>query len=420
MKNSIKAGTFLVAFLVAPLLLASMVIDFRSFDHEGYTRVVLQSERSFTYKVQDQPGRLEVRIAGRADFPARSKAVPNSVLLERVTCEYQGNESVITVHFKGGAAIKKNFVLEDPFRVVFDLVRSELPAAVPPRTDGAVSADEKKPDPPKENPPAVPPRSDGRRGTGTPDVPVSQDREAVPPRSDEAVPPRPKPIETICIDPGHGGEDFGAIGRSKLKEKDVTLKIALKLKKLIESRTGLRVIMTRDKDSEVSLNTRASIANNQLGQMFISIHANSSFRKSAYGSETYFVSLQATDPEALELAQKENQNAEDPGEAIQNDELKMILWNMAQTEHIRESSKLAEAIQNELNQLLGTRDRGVKQAPFRVLMRTAMPAVLIEAVFISNPSEERKLQSDDFLDKIAQAIYNGVSKFIYAYNGSLK
>ncbi len=412
MKNSIKAGTYFVAFLVAPLLLTSMVIDFRSFDHEGYTRIVLQSERSFTYKVQDQPGRLEVHIAGRADFPARSQAVQNSALLERVTCEYQGNESVFTVHFKGGAAVKKSFVLEDPFRVVFDLVRSELPAAVTPRSDGtvsprndgAVSADEKKPDPPQENPPAVPPRNDG----------------AVSPRSDGAVSPRPKPIETICIDPGHGGEDFGAIGRSKLKEKDVTLKIAYKLKKQIESRTGLRVIMTRDKDSEVSLNSRASIANNQLAQMFVSIHANSSFRKSAYGSETFFVSLQATDPESLELAQKENQNQEDPGETIQNDELKMILWNMAQTEHIRESSKLAEFIQNELNDLLGTRNRGVKQAPFRVLMRTAMPAVLIETVFISNAAEEKKLLSDEFLDKIASAIYNGITKFIYYYGSLVK
>jgi len=410
MKKSIKAGTFFVAFLVAPLLLTSLNIDFRSFDHEGYTRVVFQSERSFAYKVQDRPERLELRVAGRADFPARSLAVANSPLLERVTCEYVGDESVITIHFKGEAAVKKNFVLEDPFRVVFDLVRSGRPAAVPPRADGAAeplpqaapAADNQKSDPPQENPPAVPPRSDG----------------AGPPRLDGGPSARPRAIETICIDPGHGGEDFGAIGRSKLKEKDVTLKIALRLKKQIESKTGLRVILTRDKDSEVSLNTRASIANNQLAQMFVSIHANSSFRKSAYGSETFFVSLQATDPESLELAQKENQNQEDPGEVIQNDELKMILWNMAQTEHIRESSKLAEFIQNELNDLLGTRNRGVKQAPFRVLMRTAMPAVLIETVFISNPSEEKKLQDNEFLDKIASAIYSGISKFI-TYYGSL-
>jgi N-acetylmuramoyl-L-alanine amidase len=386
MKKCIKAGLLCAALLAAPRLLAPLGISFRSFDHEGYTRVVFQSERAFAYSLDVQADRLQLRLSGRADFPAPSVAVSNSPLLDRVTCEQRGEGSVLTVHFRGAASVSKSFVLEKPFRVVFDLVRAEkAPLPMPPLPQVPSPAVQKDDDP------AAP-----------------------------AAAPHPKPIETICLDPGHGGEDFGAIGRSKLKEKDVTLKIALKLKKLIESRTGLRVIMTRDKDSEVSLNTRASIANNQLAQMFISIHANSSFRKSAYGSETYFVSLQATDPEALELAQKENQNDEDPGEAIQNDELKMILWNMAQTEHIRESSRLAEAIQNELNQLLGTRNRGVKQAPFRVLMRTAMPAVLIETVFISNPSEERRLQGDDFLERIAQAIYNGVSKFIYAYNGSLK
>ncbi len=382
MKKSIKAGIFSVAILVAPLLLTALEIDFRQFDHEGYTRVVFESDRSFTYKVQDHPDRLEVRLRGRADFRTPSLPVPNSQLLAGVTCEHQGDESVLTVHYKGAATVRKSFILEKPFRLVFDLEKSTK--APPP---AAAAADEKKPAPVQDEPP-----------------PVS----------------RPKPIETICIDPGHGGEDLGAVGRSKLQEKNVTLKIGLKLKKLIESRTGLRVIMTRDKDSEVSLNTRASIANNQLAQMFVSIHVNSSFRKSAFGSETFFVSLQATDPEALELAQKENQNKEDPGEAIQNDELKMILWNMAQTEHIRESSKLAEYIQNELNELLGTRDRGVKQAPFRVLMRTAMPAVLIEAAFISNGSEEKKLQNEEFLDKVAMAIYNGISKFIYYYNSIVK
>jgi N-acetylmuramoyl-L-alanine amidase len=384
MKNSIKAGIFCVAILVAPLLLTSLGIDFRSFDHEGYTRIVFESKRSFAYGVQTHPDRLEVRLSGRAEFPSPALPVANSQLLERVTCERRGNESVLTVWFKGAATVSKSFVLEKPFRLVFDVVKSEKQPAPAP---AAPADEEKKPAvAPVEPPPAA----------------------------------RPKPIETICIDAGHGGEDLGAVGRSKLQEKNVTLKIGLKLKKLIESKIGLRVIMTRDKDSEVSLNTRASIANNQLAQMFVSIHANSSFRKSAYGSETFFVSLQATDPEALELAQKENQNLEDPGEAIQNDELKMILWNMAQTEHIRESSKLAEYIQNELNELLGTRDRGVKQAPFRVLMRTAMPAVLIETVFISNASEEKKLQDDGFLDRIAAAIYNGISKFIYYYNSTLK
>ena len=384
MKNLIKTSSFFILILVLAPLLTALDVNIRTSDNEGFTRIVIEADRSFTYAVQSRPGQMQVRLSGRAAFPAKTMGWPDSMLLERLTYEIQGNESVFTVFFKGNATIKKSFVLEKPFRVVFDLEKSEKAVGA---TPGSTVSPEKKPDPPQENPPA---------------------------------PSKPKPIETICIDPGHGGEDLGAIGKSKSQEKNVTLKISLKLKKLIESKTGLRVIMTRDKDSEVSLNTRASIANNQLAQMFISVHANSSFRKSAYGSETYFVSLQATDQESLELAQKENQNPVDPGETIKNDELKMILWNMAQTEYVRESSKLAEYIQNELNDLLGTRNRGVKQAPFRVLMRTAMPAVLIETAFISNASEEKKLKDEEFLNKIAFAIYSGISKFIYYYNNILK
>jgi N-acetylmuramoyl-L-alanine amidase len=384
MKKSLITSTFFILILILSPRLAALAVNVRTSDHEGFTRIVFEADRSFTYGVQNRPGQMQVRLSGRADFAGLMPAVEDSPLLERVTHEIQGNESVFTVFFKGSASVKKSFVLEKPFRVVFDLEKAEKPASPLP---SAPEGPEKKSDLPKEDPPA---------------------------------PAKSKPIETICIDPGHGGEDLGAIGKSKMQEKSVTLQISLKLKKLIESRTGLRVTMTRDKDSEVSLNTRASIANNQRAQMFISIHANSSFRKSAYGSETFFVSLQATDQESLELAQKENQNLEDPGETIKNDELKMILWNMAQTEYIRESSKLAEYIQNELNELLGTRDRGVKQAPFRVLMRTAMPAVLIETAFISNASEEKKLKNEEFLDKIAFAIYNGISKFIYYYNNILK
>jgi N-acetylmuramoyl-L-alanine amidase len=384
MKKFIRTSTLILSTLVLPLLLTSLSIDIRTSDHEDFTRMVFEADRSFTYALQSRPGQLQVRLPGRADFRQRTLAIQDSPLLDRVTHEMRGNESIFTVFFKGEADVKKSFILEKPFRLVFDFVKSEKPAAPQPSAPETL---EKQPATYKETP---------------------------------AAPSKPKPIETICIDPGHGGEDLGAIGKSKLQEKDVTLQISQKLKRLIESRTGLRVIMTRSKDSEVSLNTRASIANNQLAQMFVSIHANSSFRKSAYGSETFFVSLEATDQESLELAQKENQNPENPGETIKNDELKMILWNMAQTEYIRESSKLAEYIQNELNELLDTRNRGVKQAPFRVLMRTAMPAVLIETAFISNSREEKKLKSEEFLDKIAFAIYNGISKFIYYYNNILK
>jgi len=222
-------------------------------------------------------------------------------------------------------------------------------------------------------------------------------------------------IERICIDAGHGGGDFGAIGSTKLMEKDLTLKLAKKLKQIVRTKLGIQVIMTREIDSEMSLNARAAIANNQKAQLFVSIHVNSSYRKAARGSATFYVSLKATDQEAFELAQKENKSFDEIDKIAEDNELKMILWNMAQTQYIKESSKLAEYIQNELNILLHTRNRGVKQAPFRVLMRAAMPAVLVEVAFISNLVEEKKLMKDEFLDNIALAIYRGVASYIFYY-----
>ncbi|MBN2400216.1 MAG: N-acetylmuramoyl-L-alanine amidase [Candidatus Aminicenantes bacterium] len=383
MNKIIKTSTIFIASLCFIQILPALSIDFRSSDHEEFTRIVFEADQKFTYSVRNLPGQLQIFVPQHARINSRSLAMQNSRLLDRITHESKEGKYIITVIFKTAVSVNKNFVLEKPFRVVFDLVKSEKQIPQPPSNPKSIET-------PQNDPPHQP--------------------------SSEPVSSKVKPIETICIDPGHGGEDLGALGKSKLQEKDVTLQISLKLKKLIEAKTGLRVIMTRDSDKEVSLNSRASIANNQQAQIFVSIHVNSSFRKSAYGSETYFVSLQATDPEALELARKENQNPEDPGETIINDELKMILWNMAQTEYIRASSTLAEYIQKELNDLLNTRNRGVKQAPFRVLMRTAMPAVLVETVFISNPTEEKKLQKDEFLDKIALALFNGISKFIYYYN----
>ena len=384
MKHIIKTSIFFILLLFSFHNLTALSINFRSFDHEGFTRIVFEADQSFTFSLQSRASQLEMRLPRRADFKTQSITVENSRLLERVTHEFKADSSIFTVYFNGDVTVTKNFVLEKPFRVVFDLVKSEKAAVLPQS------------------------------------IPENTEKPQSVPQADEPAASKPKPIETICIDAGHGGEDLGALGKSKLPEKNITLQISQKLKKLIESKTGLRVIMTRDKDSDVSLNSRASIANNQQAQMFVSIHVNSSFRKSAYGSETYFVSLQATDQESLELARKENQNPEDPSETIKNNELKMILWNMAQTEYIRESSSLAEYIQFELNELLGTRNRGVKQAPFRVLMRTAMPAVLIETAFISNSSEEKKLQNEEFLDKIAFAIFNGISKFIAYYNRIVK
>ena len=224
-------------------------------------------------------------------------------------------------------------------------------------------------------------------------------------------------ITTIVIDPGHGGIENGAKGKFGAAEKDITLAISLKLKTIIERNFAFRVVLTRDKDIDKSLEDRAAIANNNKAFLFISIHANSSYRKNARGSETYFLSLNATDEEARRLAYLENNepDLEDQIVSENEDDIKMILWNMAQTAYLKQSSQLAESIQVQLNSLLKTRNRGIKQAPFKVLTGVACPAVLVEVAFISNPVEEEQLGTEDFQNKVALAIYNGLNNFVKQY-----
>ncbi|MDH4197719.1 MAG: N-acetylmuramoyl-L-alanine amidase, partial [Candidatus Aminicenantes bacterium] len=175
-----------------------------------------------------------------------------------------------------------------------------------------------------------------------------------------------------------------------------------------------RVVLTRDRDTEIALESRAAVANNNKADVFISIHTNGSRRKKAEGSETFFLSLNATDEESRRLAYMENTGGELTGQIAQEneDDVKLILWDMAQAAYLKQSSQLAEAIQAELNVLLGTRDRGVKQTPFKVLTGVACPAVLVETAFISNPEEEKKLLSAAFQNNIVQAIYRGLVRYL--------
>ena len=367
--------TIVFVFVQSPLF--PLNINIRSFDHTGYTRLVFEGDQSFEFSVDTNGRSLDIKLKNATNHKEQLIPVRNSKLISGVYHKKAPSGSVYTVMLKSNFEVKKNFVLERPYRVVFDLTES---------ADNGTSTDQEAPEEEK-----------------APEEPETQ----YTPQFNQNL-----AINTICIDAGHGGNDMGSVGKSGLLEKDVTLKISAKLKNIIEGRLGLRVVMTRDKDSEVSLNSRVAIANNQKAQLFVSIHINSSYRKSARGTATYYVSLKATDQESYELAQKENQSDNQTEAVMENDALKMILWNMAQTDYIRESSKLAELIQNECNTLMNTRNRGVKQAPFRVLMRAAMPAVLVEAAFISNPTEEQTLKNEEFLNRVALAIYNGIAKFI--------
>ncbi len=221
-------------------------------------------------------------------------------------------------------------------------------------------------------------------------------------------------VQTVVIDPGHGGMETGAKGKFGNLEKDITLAIGLKLKALIERNLGLTVILTRDRDVDVSIENRAAVANNHKAGLFISIHANGAVQRKAAGSETFFLSLNATDEATRRLAYLENNSSElqsriDPSS---DDDLMMILWDMAQTAYIKQSSRLAEHVQEELDALLGTRNRGIKQAPFKVLTGVACPAILVEAAFLSNPDEEQRLASDAFQARVAEAIYRGLARYI--------
>ncbi|MHB8053769.1 MAG: N-acetylmuramoyl-L-alanine amidase family protein [Candidatus Aminicenantales bacterium] len=227
-------------------------------------------------------------------------------------------------------------------------------------------------------------------------------------------PARAAALRNIVIDPGHGGLDAGAKGKFGSREKDVTLSIGLKLKNLIEKTMSYRVIMTREKDLDISLENRAAVANNNDAQLFISIHANGSIRKKAHGAETFFMNVNASDEETRKLAYYENTSGELDKQiaAGEQDEVKMILWDMAQSAYVRQSSRLAEMIQEEINQALRLENRGIKQAGFKVLQGVACPAVLVEVAFISNADEERKLNDEAFQNQVAETIYRGLSRYL--------
>jgi N-acetylmuramoyl-L-alanine amidase len=225
-------------------------------------------------------------------------------------------------------------------------------------------------------------------------------------------------VRTIVLDPGHGGGESGAVGTRGTAEKDLTLVLAQALRRRLEARLPVRVVLTRDEDAELPLDTRAALANQLKGDLFISLHLNSSVGDGAHGAETYFLSLQASDAAAAGAAAAENAPAAaEASEAAEVNgadplyDLQLILWDLAQSHHLVESQRLAGLIQDELNTTLSLRDRGVKQAPFRVLMGAAMPAVLVELGFLSNPQEEARLQDPGYRADLVEALVRAVARY---------
>ncbi len=225
-------------------------------------------------------------------------------------------------------------------------------------------------------------------------------------------------IDTIVIDPGHGGKDPGAIGISNLKEKDITLDIAKELGKLIERNLGMNVIYTRTEDIFIPLWKRTQIANNAEGDIFISIHANAAKPHSATkGFETYLLRIGKTEA-AIDVAKRENETIkleEELHDYIDFTDAKMIVASMTQNSAMKSSEFLAESIQKNLSKRLKSKNRGVKQAGFHVLVGASMPNVLVEVGFVTNKDEARSLSKSQYKREIAKGIFESILDFKNKY-----
>jgi len=234
----------------------------------------------------------------------------------------------------------------------------------------------------------------------------------VEPFAQAALASRAHGMPIICIDPGHGGHDPGALGPTGLEEKTVVLQVAKELRQLIQQEMPqYRVVLTRDQDIFVPLAERARMANEQQAHMFISIHANSSPHREASGIETWYLSFAAS-ARAKKIAARENMMSEQ-----QLSTLQLILRDLHETDRINQSAALAQSMQSALAEHMaahypGVIPRGVEGAPFAVLHRTTMPSVLVETAFISNPQEEARLHTTPYQRALAKGMLRGLQQFL--------
>ena len=223
-------------------------------------------------------------------------------------------------------------------------------------------------------------------------------------------------IGKIVIDPGHGGHDTGTIGPNGLEEKDLVLDVGRRLGKLLQARLGADVVYTRKDDTFIPLETRTSIANQEQADLFVSIHANSSRDPDARGVETYYLNFTSS-AEALDVAARENAASDKSIHELQD-----LVKKIALKEKIEESREFASNVQHALHSGLsaknpGIRDRGVKKAPFVVLIGANMPSILAEISFVSNPGDERRLTTPEYRQRIAESLYRGISKYVSGLSG---
>jgi N-acetylmuramoyl-L-alanine amidase len=218
-------------------------------------------------------------------------------------------------------------------------------------------------------------------------------------------------LGTIVLDPGHGGQDGGTRGPSGYFEKDLVLDVTLRLGALLTQRLGSEVVYTRDDDTFIPLEQRTHIANDHKADLFLSIHANSSPVRSVSGVESYYLNF-STSRTAMDLASRENAGS---GHTIFD--LRELIQKIALKDKIEESREFANDIQNSLYSIsaksnAAAQNRGLKRAPFVVLIGASMPSVLAEIGFLTNPADEAMLRTEQHRQKIAEALYKGVASYV--------
>jgi len=333
--------------------------ELRTRSYPSFTRVVVETTAPVVYKIESTgPKEARIRLVGLAGDP-QVESIDDG-LVDDARLERAAGDAVLRVTYQGAAADVRASTLSDPPRLVFDFSRPQEIAA--------------------------------------------RERQAC------------TSLRTLVLDAGHGGHDSGAVGPNGLMEKELVLDVTKRVSRLLEDKLGVKVLLSRDGDHFVTLRDRTSYANRERADLFVSIHANAHRVVASEGVETYFLSSEATDNASRQVAALENSvvQLEKPSAgraASRSDVVKAMLWDLAQSEFQWESSRLAETVLDSMTQSLKIPNRGVKQAGFYVLGGAAMPAILIEIGFVSNPKEERRLKESRYRDEIARAILAGLSEY---------
>jgi N-acetylmuramoyl-L-alanine amidase len=404
---------------------AAVVQKIRYWSGGAYTRIVIEQNGSAKFQAQElkKPDRLVFDLLNtRLDSSVDKDPLPvNDGILKQVRASQYAPDIVRVVLDLASIKSYAAFPLHDPERLVIDVTgegggTAEL--AVTSSESGTQQTAEDTSE--QQTGPKTEQKGESKTETPSSGIPPVTTPEVNNNDGEKLSLSRQLglKIKTIAIDAGHGGHDPGAIGKSGLKEKNITLDVAKRLAALVKERLGCKVVMTRDRDVFIPLEARPAIAKTRGADLFVSIHVNANRKRKARGIETYIQSLRASDRDAMATAARENAMSTKKLSELKS-ELDRIFADLAKDDKLEESLQLAHAVQGSLVDTMKPVqghivNLGVKRAFFYVLINTEMPSILAEVGFISNPDEEKLLKQDSYRQSIAEALYQGVKKYVEA------